>query len=94
MSNYSVDPETLTVVEDESVTEDALRGMEAGYSGGYNVEGEGEDDDEFDPSKHSVEDVKAYVEANPDYAADISEAEASGKNRSTLIEWLDTYGES
>ena len=94
MSNYSVDPETLTVVEDDSVTDDALRGM-GDYEGtsrstGQSVEG----DEDFDPSQHSVDEVKAYVEANPDFAADISEAEAAGKNRVTLVEWLDTYGES
>jgi len=58
------------------------------------VEDEAVDDDEFDPGAHTVDEVKAYVEANPDYAVDISEAEAAGKNRVTLIEWLDEFGET
>jgi len=63
------------------------------------VEGDGEDDeveasDDFDPGEHTVDEVKAWVEANPDYAADVSEAEAAGKNRSTLVDWLDSFGET
>jgi len=63
------------------------------------VEGDGEDDeveasDDFDPGEHTVDEVKAWVEANPDYATDVSEAEAAGKNRVTLVEWLDEFGET
>jgi len=63
------------------------------------VEGDGEDDEvetseDFDPGEHTVDEVKAWVEANPDYATDVSEAEAAGKNRVTLVEWLDEFGET
>ena len=52
------------------------------------------DNDSFVPSAHTVDEVKAYVEANPDYLTEILEAEQEGKARVTLIEWLDTFGES
>ena len=53
-----------------------------------------EPDEDFDPAAHTVDEVKAYVEAYPDYAPDILEAEQDGKNRVTLVEWLDNFGES
>lgn len=44
-----------------------------------------DDDEQFDPGDFTVDEVIAYVEANPDEADAILEAEAAGKNRSTLI---------
>jgi hypothetical protein len=52
------------------------------------------DNDSFNPSSHTVDEVKAYVTENPDYLTEILEAEQEGKARVTLIEWLDTFGES
>lgn len=49
------------------------------------------DDTGFDPADHTVEDVKAYVEANPDEAELVFAAEAEGKDRSTLIAWLNDF---
>lgn len=49
------------------------------------------DDTGFDPADHTVEDVKAYVEANPDEAELVLAAEAEGKDRSTLIAWLNDF---
>jgi hypothetical protein len=46
-------------------------------------------DDEFDPGEYTVDEVKAYVEKNLTEAQSIREAEAAGKNRTTLISWLD-----
>jgi hypothetical protein len=47
----------------------------------------------FDPGDHSIADVKAYIEANPDELDDVLAAEEAGKGRVTLIEWLTTYGD-
>lgn len=47
--------------------------------------------EEFDPADHTIDDVKAYVEANPEEAADILSMEEGGKDRSTLIEWLEHF---
>ena len=44
-----------------------------------------DDDDEFDPGKHSVADVLAYVEANPDDAERVLEAETAGKGRKGIL---------
>jgi hypothetical protein len=52
------------------------------------------DDDEFDPAAHTIGEVKEYVEAHPDYATEIMEAEQDGKDRVTLVEWLGNFGES
>lgn len=48
----------------------------------------------FDPGDHKVEDVQAHVEANPDELDAILAAERDGKNRSTLIEWLEGQTET
>lgn len=50
------------------------------------------DNDEFDPSAHTVDAVKAYVTEHPDYVTEILEAEEAGKARVTLVEWLDNFG--
>ena len=39
------------------------------------------DDGAFDPGAHTVDDVNAYLEANPDDAARVLEAERVGRNR-------------
>lgn len=38
----------------------------------------------FDPSEHNVDEVKAHLEANPDDWDAVMEAEAAGKNRSSI----------
>jgi hypothetical protein len=42
----------------------------------------------FDPADYNIAQVKDFVEANPDLRADVLASEEAGKNRSTLIEWL------
>lgn len=48
--------------------------------------------DGFDPGEHTVDEVKDYVDANPDEAQDVLDAELDGKNRVTLVEWLTDDG--
>jgi hypothetical protein len=48
-------------------------------------------DESFDPGDHTVEDVKVYVEENPDSAVAILDAEVAGKDRSTLTSWLGEF---
>jgi hypothetical protein len=45
---------------------------------------------DYDPADHTVEEVKAYVEEHPDELEAVHEAEVEGKNRVTLIEWLES----
>lgn len=42
----------------------------------------------YDPGDHTVDDVKEYVEANPEQAEAIFDAEVDGKDRTTLTDWL------
>jgi hypothetical protein len=46
----------------------------------------------FDPGAATVDEVKAYVEAHPDETEAVHRAEVSGKNRSTLVAWLEEHG--
>jgi hypothetical protein len=43
----------------------------------------------YDPGAETVADVQAYVEANPDQRASVLAAEKAGKNRATLVSWLE-----
>ena len=47
-------------------------------------------DEEFDPGDYTVDEVKEYVDANPDSAREILDAEIAGKNRSTLVTYLES----
>ena len=42
-----------------------------------------------DPGNATVAEVQAYVEEHPDRAEAVLEAETAGKNRSTLVNWLE-----
>jgi hypothetical protein len=46
---------------------------------------------DFDPADHTVEEVKEYVEANPQTADAILELELNGKERSGLLSFLDNF---
>jgi len=50
--------------------------------------GEGEIPVSFDPADHTIDEVKAYVDANPDQRTQVLSDEKQGKQRSTLIDWL------
>jgi hypothetical protein len=52
-------------------------------------EGEPESTAGFDPAAHTVAEVEEYVEEHPDEVAAILELEEAGKNRSTLISYLE-----
>lgn len=43
------------------------------------------------PDDLTVAEVKAHVEAHPDQIDDVLAAEVDGKNRVTLVEWLENY---
>lgn len=43
---------------------------------------------EFDPGAYTVAQVQDYVSAHPQETARVHEAEVNGKNRSTLVTWL------
>lgn len=47
----------------------------------------------FDPSEHNIDDVKAHVGAHPDELDAVLAAERDGKDRSTLVEWLESHQE-
>jgi exonuclease VII small subunit len=44
----------------------------------------------YDPGEHTVDEVKEYVGDNPEQTDEVLAAEQAGKNRSTLVEWLET----
>lgn len=50
-----------------------------------------EDGDLYDPSDYTIDQVKDFVTEHPDLAADIQAAEQEGKNRSTLVDWLEQF---
>ena len=43
----------------------------------------------YDPAAHTVDEVKEFVTEHPDELQDIYDAEVAGKNRATLITWLE-----
>lgn len=43
----------------------------------------------YDPAAHTVAEVVAYVETNPDQLQAVYAAEQAGKNRSTLLSALE-----
>lgn len=45
--------------------------------------------EEFDAGAHTVAEVQEYVDAHPEQAQAVRDAEAAGKARSTLLAWLD-----
>ena len=47
------------------------------------------DEGKFDPADNTVDEVKAYVDAYPDDAEAVLQAETAGKNRTTLVGWLE-----
>lgn len=50
-----------------------------------------EEVEEYDPADHTIEDVKSEVEKDPDLRDDMLAAEKAGKNRVTLVTWLEEY---
>jgi hypothetical protein len=51
----------------------------------------GDEGDFFDPGNFTVQEVEDYVNANPDQAIDVLDAEEAGKNRVTLVAWLESF---
>jgi hypothetical protein len=49
-----------------------------------------QDDGAFRVGDHNIDDVKAYVEANPDQADALLAEERDGQGRVTLIEWFES----
>ena len=64
----------------------------AGPSGEPAPQPEAEADQGYEPGDHTVDEVKVYVEANPDQADAVYDAEQAGKNRVTLLDWLTSRG--
>jgi hypothetical protein len=48
-----------------------------------------EENGEYDPGEYTIPEVEAYVDAYPDQTEDVLDAEVAGKNRSTLVAWLE-----
>lgn len=47
----------------------------------------------YDPGDFTVAEVQEYATAHPEAVGSIYEAEAAGKGRSTLLDWLEAEGE-
>jgi hypothetical protein len=48
---------------------------------------------EFDPGEFTVADVQTYVDGHADELDAILAAERAGKDRTTLIDWLESHAE-
>jgi hypothetical protein len=57
--------------------------------GGDGEEPPPEEPDVFDPGDYTVAEVEAYVDAYPDQLEEVLDAEEAGKNRTTLVAWLE-----
>ena len=63
-------------------------GTEPAAGGGGGTQAATASSSGFDPGEHTVDEVKAHVDANPDQAQAVLDAELAGKNRTTLVDWL------
>jgi hypothetical protein len=70
----------------QAVRPDSSAPWEEG-TGGADIE---VSDDAFDPSTATVAEVEDYVTEFPEERLAVLAAERSGKNRTTLINWLET----
>lgn len=50
-------------------------------------------EEDFVPAEHTVEEVKQFVQENPDTVGDVMDAEYNGKNRKSLMTWLEQFNE-
>jgi hypothetical protein len=57
------------------------------------ADGDGEGD-VFIVGDHTIDEVKSFVEDNPELAAAVLAQEQAGKNRTTLVDWLATIIET
>jgi hypothetical protein len=48
-------------------------------------------DSPYDPGDYTVDEVKSHVEAFPDSVETVLAAEEAGRNRSTLVSWLESF---
>ena len=46
-------------------------------------------EDAYDPGDYTVAEVQAYVRDHPDERETVLDAETAGKNRVTLVSWLE-----
>ena len=75
----------MTIYDDPNREAVGLAPIWTGAGEGGGVEGQG---GAYDPADHTVAEVEEYVNANPDQAQAVLDAEIAGKNRSTLVDWL------
>jgi len=45
----------------------------------------------FDPAAHTITEVEDFVNEHPDEAIDVLDLEEAGKNRVTLVAWLENF---
>jgi len=69
---------TVTAVTGEGAAGSSLRSLPGG-----------DEEEEYDPGEHTVAEVQQYVTDNPDEVEAVYDAEVDGKNRSTLVTWLE-----
>ena len=73
----------------QAVRADGSGPAEEGTGGGGEPGGGTRAAGAFDPAEATVAEVQDYVTANPDQLEAVTQAETSGKNRSTLVDWLE-----
>ena len=87
MANWKLDTETVPVVvwdEDapDPVEDEGIAGIDLSSTYARSDEGD------FDPGKNTIEQVKKYVTDHPDQVQTVYDAEAAGKGRQSLLDWL------
>lgn len=80
-----VTPEQAQASEDPTFSEDTS-GDTPKDTGSEGVAGESEAPEAYDPGAHNVDEVLAYISANPDEKDAILEAEAAGRKRKTILD--------
>jgi|KBSMisStaDraftv2_1062788.scaffolds.fasta_scaffold940189_1 hypothetical protein len=87
-TEYPVEPGPGPVDEEGNPVDPNAPAREPEALGRGKAADDDDDDDGFDPADYSVEEVNAYVDANPEYASEIASLEAGGKNRKGVLDHI------
>lgn len=89
-SGFHVSPEVEEALRSEGVDLPQPGADKDGF-GGDAPEPADEPEDAYDPGDYTVAQVQEFVTDNPEIASDVLAAETEGKDRSTLVEWLNEF---
>lgn len=81
------------VSQPKETIREAMLAVSSGKAESQPEDSSEEEDEVYDPSDYHVDEVLAYVEANPDQKDAVLQAEKDGKGRTTLISALEDSDE-